>query len=87
MSEAKSDSTVLLSCGHCGASDLSLERHSSIFAGQIYSDRYPEPICRQHHGFKVRCGKCGMQTCWWHYEKEAKEAWNLRVNGGQKVEV
>ena len=66
-------------CPFCGG-EATLERSSTIFIGQVYSDRYKEPIASQNHGFSVRCNKCGCQTCWWHKEKEAIEAWNKRSN-------
>lgn len=30
-------------------------------------------------GWKLRCDKCGLQTCWWHSEVEAVEHWNARA--------
>lgn len=68
----------LLPCPCCGAPG-EIERDSSIFAGQVYSDRYPEPVCRQAHGHRVRCMSCGLQTCWWHYQQESVDAWNDRA--------
>ena len=66
-------------CPFCG-SDAEMERDNTVFAGQIYSDRYPNPVDRQRHGFRARCSKCGCQTCWWHYQYEAEVAWNARHN-------
>lgn len=31
-------------------------------------------------GYKIRCGECGLQTCWWHDEKNAVMFWNRRTN-------
>lgn len=59
-----------------------LDRDGSVFVGQNYGDRYPEGVRTQPHGFHVRCGLCGIQTCWWHYEAEAIAAWNRRAPGG-----
>jgi hypothetical protein len=64
-------------CPCCG-SDADMERDSSIFQGQVYSDRYPEEVAKQSHGFKIRCHGCGLQTCYWHYKQEAVDAWSLR---------
>lgn len=59
----------------CG-SPAELERNSAVFVRQDYSDRYEKPISLQAHGFRVRCIKCGMQTCWWHLKDEAVSIWN-----------
>lgn len=64
-------------CPHCG-SDAELEEDRNIFHGQCYSDRYPPAVANQDHGYRIRCVKCGCQTCWWHYKKEAIEIWNKR---------
>jgi len=50
----------------------------TIFRRQVYSDRYPKNVAKQDHGYQIRCGKCGCQTCWWHYKKEAVNIWNTR---------
>lgn len=55
-----------------------VERNSNIFHGQNYSDRYPPDVAKQEHGFRVRCVKCGCQTCWWHFKHEAIATWNKR---------
>jgi hypothetical protein len=31
--------------------------------------------------WRVRCEKCGCQTCWWHSEQAARRAWNTRAAG------
>lgn len=67
----------LKECPFCG-SDAELEEDRNIFHGQSYTDRYPPDVARQDHGYKIRCVKCGCQTCWWHYKQEAVEAWNKR---------
>ena len=33
----------------------------------------------QNDGFKLRCDKCGIQTCWWHTKDQAIAAWNSRA--------
>ncbi len=66
-------------CLHCGSLG-ELERDPNIFHDQIYSDRYPHDVAIQDHGFRIRCINCGCQTCWWHYEQEAKDAWNKCAN-------
>jgi len=58
-----------------------IEKDTMCFFRQEYSDRYPEPVASQPHGFKIRCVKCGIQTCFWHYESEAIEAWNKPKRG------
>ncbi len=76
--------TELNPCPHCNAlAELEedsriFEEDSRIFLGQDYSDRYPEKVARLNHGYRVRCVKCGCQTCWWHYANEAINAWNTR---------
>ena len=67
----------LKECPFCG-SDAELEEDRNIFHGQNYSDRYSPDVARQDHGYKIRCVKCGCQTCWWHYKREAIEAWRKR---------
>jgi hypothetical protein len=67
-------------CPHCGH-PAETEIDASVFYGQIYSDRYPPKVAEQNHGFRVRCVMCGCQTCWWHYESEAIEAWDKRTEG------
>lgn len=67
-------------CPCCQSDYVERECDSHIFSGQTYSDRYPAKVATQNHGFRVRCGSCGIQTCWWHYESEADEAWNTRTN-------
>jgi len=57
------------------------------FMFQNYSDRYPKKVAEQNNGFQVRCLKCGCQTCWWHYEKEAIKAWNTRKENESGVEA
>ena len=74
-----SELTDLLSCPCCGC-DAGIDRDNSIFNGQNYGDRYPPEVAKQNHGFKVRCHGCGIQTCYWHYELEAVEAWNKRAS-------
>ncbi|HBP92925.1 MAG TPA: hypothetical protein DD710_10345 [Alcanivorax sp.] len=70
----------LLPCPFCGCNDgrIELQTDHAIFAGMDFGNRYPEPISRQPHGHNVRCGGCGCQTCWWHYKREAIDAWNRR---------
>jgi hypothetical protein len=29
--------------------------------------------------WRARCERCGCQTCWWHSEQQAREAWNTRA--------
>ena len=67
----------LLCCPCCGGA-AKVERDGRIFTGQDYGGRYPPEVAKQNHGFQVRCQKCGLQTCWWHYESEAVEHWNAR---------
>ncbi len=55
-----------------------LEINHTIFKGQNYSNKYPPEVATQMHGFRIRCIKCGGQTCWWHYEEEARKAWKKR---------
>jgi len=75
-------STLIKKC-FCGGE--ALKHYSSIiFIGQDYGDRYPETVSRQNHGYQIRCEKCGLQTCWWHYEQEAVSAWNLTPNRVEK---
>lgn len=62
-------------------------RDATIFAGQNYDDRYPTDVARQNHGFQIRCAKCGLQTCWWHYEKEAEDAWNRRAESEEALRL
>jgi len=68
----------LLPCPFCGFPLHEVERSKGIFFGQTYSDRYPEGVAKQNHGFSIRCEGCGCQTCWWHYDWEAIKAWNNR---------
>ncbi len=75
MTEPKRDG--LKPCPTCGKL-ASVNRDSSVFQGQNYGDRYPHDVAIQAHGYQVRCLVCGLQTCWWHYESEAIEAWNRR---------
>ncbi|MFA5921208.1 MAG: hypothetical protein WC856_07935 [Methylococcaceae bacterium] len=75
-----SELTGLLGCPCCGKNAAERQRDDNIFAGQIYSDRYPASVAKQRHGFRVRCAVCGVQTCWWHYQQEAAESWNTRPN-------
>lgn len=79
LSEPQAAFTGLLGCPSCGQDSAERERHASIFAGQDYGDRYPDGARTQHHGFRVRCECCGMQTCWWHYQSEADQHWNTRA--------
>lgn len=67
----------LKKCPFC-ASCAEIQRDRHIFHGQIYSDRYPPSVAKQDHGYRVRCLKCGCQTCWWHYLKEAVGVWSKR---------
>lgn len=60
----------------CGCNAELLEDYG-IFFGQNYGDRYPDTVAKQNNGYKIRCVVCGLQTCWWHYEKEALSAWNI----------
>jgi hypothetical protein len=62
-------------CPCCRASYAKLIRDDTVFSGQDYSPRYKEP---HNYGFKIRCQKCGLQTCWWHFSEEAIAAWNTR---------
>lgn len=32
--------------------------------------------------WRVRCERCGCQTCWWHSEADARKAWNTRAETG-----
>ena len=57
-----------------------MQRDGNIFHGQFYTNKYPEAIASQRHGYRVRCAQCGIQTCWWHYEREATTSWNKRSN-------
>lgn len=70
-------------CKVCGA-HAELQRDGGIFIGQIYSDRYPEKVANQNHGYRIRCLRCGLQTCWWHYEKEAITHWNSKPEDWKK---
>ena len=65
------------SCPCCG-STASLQMDKTIFIGQNYSDRYKKPVASQSWGYQIRCDKCGLQTCWWHYPHEAATHWNKR---------
>ena len=65
------------SCPFCGGISV-VCMDGTIFRGQVYSDRYPKNVAKQDHGYQIRCGKCGCQTCWWHYKKEAINIWNTR---------
>ena len=67
----------LKECPFCGGL-AGLERDSNIFQGQCYSDRYQPSVANQDHGYRIRCGKCGCQTCWWHFKAEASKAWDSR---------
>ncbi len=79
----KSIHMELKTCPCCGV-EAKLIQDNNVFNGQIYSDRYPPKVASQNYGFQVRCVKCGLQTCWWHYEKEAIEIWNTRYKGGSQ---
>lgn len=68
----------LLFCPCCD-SIAERERDNNVFNGQTYSDRYEEPVASQNNGFRVRCTNCGLQTCWWHHQAEADDAWNTRA--------
>lgn len=68
----------LLCCPCCESKRVDMERNDSIFHGQNYSDRYPPEAAKQNHGFRARCGNCGLQTCWWHYKQEVVTYWNGR---------
>jgi len=70
-------SEKLKPCHGCD-SIAELLRDNTVFRGQSYSDRYPRVVANQTHGFQIRCAKCGLQTCWWHYKREAIKAWNFR---------
>ena len=75
--EIKMSKPKLKDCPACGGI-AGINRDDSVFIGQHYTDRYPEKVAEQDHGYQVRCGRCGLQTCWWHYEQEAIDAWNRR---------
>ena len=66
-------------CPCCGSVGV-VESSPKVFSGQVYSDRYDEPVASQNHDFQIRCAECGLQTCWWHHRSEAIEAWNKRVD-------
>lgn len=65
------------SCPFCGGTAW-LEMDSNIFWGQCYSDQYPSSIANQNYGYRIRCEKCGCQTCWWHFKAETNRVWNIR---------
>lgn len=67
----------LSKCPCCGKAGRR-ERNNTVFIRCNFSDRYPEPVNKQSHGYRVRCEECGLQTCWWHYQKEADDKWNMR---------
>jgi len=68
------------SCPFCKCIHPQIEESQLIFHGQIYSGRgYPKEVAEQNNGYRIRCPSCGCQTCWWHYKKEARKAWNKRV--------
>jgi hypothetical protein len=66
-------------CPCCKSDYVGRVRNEKVFIGQVYSGRYPAVVARQNHGFQNKCHKCGLATCWWHYQAEADEAWNTRV--------
>ena len=74
-------------CPFCGLDDQRINRNSNIFHGQTYSDRYPKQIGEQNHGFNIRCEGCGNQTCYWHLENEAANAWNTRIQTNEWISV
>jgi len=67
-------------CPCCKSDYVGRVRDEKVFIGQIYSGRYPAVVARQNHGFQNKCHKCGLATCWWHYQAEADEAWNTRAD-------
>lgn len=71
--------TDMKPCPHCGCDVVDMETDHTVFAGCDFGERYPEPVRRQRHGHRARCGRCGCQTCWWHYKSEAVDAWNARA--------
>ena len=64
----------LLDCPICKGISF-IEYDGKIFLGQHY-DNYPK---NHNHGYKIRCSKCGCQTCWWHTKEEAITKWNTRA--------
>jgi len=68
----------LKACPHCGCNHVEIERHN-VFDGD-YGDKYPVGVRTQRHGFRARCPVCACQTCYWHYEIEAVNAWNTRAD-------
>lgn len=58
------------------------------FCGSVYIEIETEGLCfikyrdgKNPTGYRVRCyGECGASTTWWHNIKEAKNAWNERIN-------
>ena len=71
-------SKKILLCPCCDGV-ATLNESSTVFIRQNYSDRYKEPVASQSNGFQIRCLKCGLQTCWWHYKQEAIDNWNTRT--------
>lgn len=66
------DGRELPACPCCNWPAPMLETDGSCFAGQHYPS---EP---GQTGYKFRCDKCGLQTCWWHSEQQARDAWSTR---------
>ena len=74
----------ILQCPFCN-SDPEMQEDPTVFVGQVYSNRYPSKVAKQNNGFRIRCVRCGCQTCWWHYKTEAIETWNKRVREKEKT--
>jgi len=71
----------------CCAGIAERQMDGSVFAMSDFGDRYPPKVSKQSHGYQVRCAKCGLKTCWWHYEKEADDAWNRRVESEELLRL
>lgn len=70
---ARPDVDALKPCSCCNWPAPLLQTDEACFVGQTY------PKDTGYAGFKYRCDKCGLQTCWWHSEQQAREHWNTRA--------